>query len=192
MNLANNAEITKLIRDWREGDAKAGDALLRDIYPVFRAIALKQLRASGNHTLRPTELANDALMQLRDQSGLVIEDRHHFYAIAARAIRFCVIDHQRQRGRAKRGGGLMIESMENLTGEAAETRELFPWMDLERALQKLDEAEPAHVRFVELRFFMGMNLEEASDSLGISRASGVRMWRFARAFLMDYLGAQYI
>jgi RNA polymerase sigma factor (TIGR02999 family) len=190
--MGKNAELTQLIHRWRSGDRVAGDALLREIYPVFRAIAYKQLGSNRAGALRPTELANDAFMQLRDKTGLVVQDRAHFFAIAARAIRFSIIDYIRACGAEKRGAAIQVESLENLTSDSAGEQSEFPWLDLERAMAALEQAEPKQVELIELRYFMGLSIDDAAQAIGVSAATAIRMWRFARAFLADYLGPQYV
>jgi RNA polymerase sigma factor (TIGR02999 family) len=183
--------VTQLIHRWRSGDRAAGDALLREIYPVFRAIAYKQLGSNHAGALRPTELANDAFMQLRDQTGLVIRDRDHFFAIAARAIRFSIVDYLRACSAEKRGAAIQVELLDNLTGDSVAAQNQFPWVDLERAMTALELAEPKQVELIELRYFMGLSIDDAAQTIGVSVPTAVRMWRFARAFLADYLGPQY-
>jgi RNA polymerase sigma factor (TIGR02999 family) len=182
--------VTTLLTQWRAGNNDAETALLNTVYPVIKAIAFKQLRQAGNFTLRPTELANDAFMQMRQQANLSVENSGHFYAIAARMIRYLIVDHIRERTAQKRGGNVEFIDLELAREQGSgDPLEKFDWLGLDTALGALEKIEPEHATLIELRYFMGMSIEQASETMSVSTATAGRMWRFARAFLAERLGA---
>jgi RNA polymerase sigma factor (TIGR02999 family) len=185
--------LTQLIHEWRGGSVSAEKQLFEAVYPAVKEIAARQLGRSASRTLRPTELVNDVLMTLREGAGSKINDTAHLYALSARMIRFLIVSHARQTQAEKRGGSIEFVAMENAVQDSIQAPdENLDWLGLDRALTKLSEQQPKHSELVELRYFAGMTVEEASVVMEISVPTAVRMWRFARAFLQTQLtqGAQ--
>lgn len=185
-------DITELLSRWRAGDQDIENALLREIYPVLRDLARARLRReSGALTLRATELANEAYLKLCQVRGTTWNNRGHFYAVAAKAIRNFVIDYVRTRDADKRGGGLPfvpLDALDERVGSEVISLDV-DWLAVHAALQELEAEDPASATVVELKFFSGMTNEEIADATGVSRATVVRQWRFARAWMATRLGA---
>jgi RNA polymerase sigma factor (TIGR02999 family) len=187
----NDKDITGLLLRWRKGDRIAEDALMQAVYPIMRDLARARLRrAPHDFTLRATELANEAYARI---SGVNVDwkDRAHFFAVAARAIRNVVVDHMRSQGAEKRGGDLPFVPLE-LAAEIAGDDEVdvrVDWLSVHEALSALELLDAGIARIVELKFFSGLTTDEIAESVQVSRATVVRDWRFARAWLADRLGA---
>ena len=183
-------DITALLAKWREGDRAAESELMNAVYPVLRDLAQARLRRCiGELTFSATELANEAYARLARADYLNFQDRTHFYAVAARAIRNFVVDHLRARGSEKRGGGLPFVGLEQVDIEGGE--DLIDlrtdWLAVHDALNKLEAIDKDCAQLVELKFFSGLTTEEIAEASGVSRATVVRNWRFAKAWLMDQL-----
>jgi len=158
------------------------------VYAELRTIAARHLGAERpGHTLQPTALVNEAYLRLR---GLDVpwHDRTHFYAIASRIMRRILVDHARARTAQKRGADaprvLLSETHQEEIQLSMDAEELI---DLDRALDELTAAEPRLAKLVELRFFSGLGIDEASSLLGCSPRTAKRDWAFARAWLLNRL-----
>lgn len=182
------------VTDWlvrlRDGDDAALDQLLPLVYGELRSLARSQLRAEDTgHTLGATALVHEAYMRLADREKLQPEDRRHFFAIAAQAMRRVLIDHARARKRKKRGSGRVALSLEDMAGflheDAAE--ELVA---LDQAVDELARANPRAARVVECRFFVGLTLDETAQTLGVSLKTVQRDWLLARAWLRKEVGRE--
>jgi RNA polymerase sigma factor (TIGR02999 family) len=188
--MSGELDITALLARWREGDREAENALMTAVYPLLRELAQMRLRRSGGDpTLSATELVNEAYARLARGDGVDYQNRAHFFAVAARAIRNFVIDYLRARGSEKRGGGLPFVELDRADGHQAE--ELIDlrtdWIAVHEALNRLEEIDRDCARMVELKFFSGLTTEEIALASGVSRATVVRNWRFAKAWLLDQL-----
>lgn len=186
-----DADITALLSRWNDGDAKAADALARAVYPLVRLIAQAQLNRSGSTpTLRATELAHEALIRLSQQTRVEWRNRSHYLAIVATVIRRVLIDHIRRRDAEKRGAMFRFLSIDDITDQAVPaTGRDDDWLLIDRALDDLAAIDQRQARLVELRFFMGMTIEEAAQALDCSVPTTTRTWRFARAWLASRLDA---
>jgi RNA polymerase sigma factor (TIGR02999 family) len=174
--------ITEQLRAWRAGDGAAYGALVPEVYAELRRIAGRLMREqNAAHTLQPTALANEAWLKLAGNHG-DWNDRVHFYAVAARAMRQILVDHARGLARDKRAGGARI-SLSLADGEllAADERLLL----LEAELGVLESSAPRAAQVTELHYFGGMNYEEIGAAVGISKATVDRELRFARAWLSE-------
>jgi RNA polymerase sigma factor (TIGR02999 family) len=182
--------ITDLLGRWKEGDRAVESELINAVYPVLREIARSQVRRQpGQFTLQATELANEAYAKLFKQRGADWKNRDHFYAIAAMVIRRVIIDHARLRGREKRGGGALFVTLDQLQEEQSPLiDDNFDWLALDAALTELARFDAVGARIVELKFFSGLTSEKIAEVEGSSRATVNRQWRFARAWLGNYLG----
>lgn len=187
----STGDITALLGRWRSGDRDAEAELMGLVYPVMRDIARARVnRMRSDFTLRATELANEAYTRLV-ASSVDWQSRGHFFAIAARAIRNVVIDHVRAQDAEKRGRDLPFVPLELAAEDAADGMiDLrVDWLSVHAALNELEILDSGISRVVELKFFSGLNTDEIAAAAGISRATVVRDWRFARAWLADRLGA---
>lgn len=164
---------------------------MQAVYPALRDIARARLRyAPADFTLRATELVHEAYSRLAN-SSVDWESRAHFFAIAACAIRNIVVDYQREQGAEKRGGNLPFVPLDLAAEEAAdgEVDLRVDWIAVHEALNELEGVDAQSARIVELKFFSGLTTDEIADAAAISRATVVREWRFARAWLAERLGA---
>jgi len=183
-------DITALLGRWRSGDRNAEADLMRVVYPIMRDLARARLRRMpSDFTLRATELANEAYTRLA-ASDVDWKDRAHFFAVAARAIRNVVVDHVRAQDAKKRGGDFPFVSLDladDVAGEDVIDLRV-DWLSVHTALTELEALDGGVSRVVELKFFSGLNTDEIAAAAGISRATVVRDWRFARAWLAERLG----
>lgn len=184
--------LTILLSRWREGDREVEKELFETIYPVLRSIARTRLqRMDAGVTLSATEVVNETYEKLLGSRRIEYNDRTHFFAMAARAIRHFLIDHLRTRGRDKRGGDLPFVRLDDLDpSEFAGDDNIdlrIDWLAVHAAISELDAVDPDCARLVELKFFSGLTTEEIAESCGISRATAVRSWRFAKSWLAQRL-----
>lgn len=183
-----SAEITADLVAWRGGDRGAFDRLFPLVYEELRILARRQIRrAPGERALGTTTLLHEAYLRLVDQTRVVVQDRRHFFALAARAMRHILVDEARRRDADKRGGGASAAPLDD-DAIAAPVGE--PGTDLvavDRALGRLETADPRLAKIVELRFFGGLSVEETAEALELSPRTVKRDWQKARAFLYHEL-----
>jgi len=187
-----NVDITALLARWQDGDHSADDELLRAVYPVLHEIAVARLRGMPQMTLRATELVHETYLRLARANALPYEARSHFFAVAATAVRHFIVDHLRKRASERRGGDLLFVALDDLgrdepTGGDIDLR--ADWLSLHEALEALEKVDPECARIVELKFFSGLTTDEIAAASNLSRATVVRYWRFAKAWLADRLEA---
>jgi RNA polymerase sigma-70 factor (ECF subfamily) len=174
-------DVTALLRAWSDGDREALDRLLPVVYRELHRQAERYMRAqSPGHTLQTTALVHEAYMRLAIRDNPEWNGRAHFFGVAAKAMRSILVDHARARGAAKRGGGAHAVTLSNL--EDTDGRDLDV-LDLNDALERLSGLDPRKASLVELRYFAGLSIEKAAESLGVSPATAKREWRLARAWL---------
>ncbi len=178
-------DVTAMLARWQAGDDAALDALLPQVYDEIRRLADRLLRRAGSWpTLQPTELANEVLLRFLG-SGANANDRLHFFALTARAMRNILVDRHRRRIATKRGSEATHVTLE--TDSAKLWQEPVDLMDLDRALERFSDVSPRAARIVELRFFTGLTNEEVAGVLDVSVATVTREWRAARLWLADAL-----
>lgn len=184
--MAAALNATMLLARYGAGDRSAADALLPLLYDELRRIASGQLsRERAGHTLQPTALVHEAWLRLVDDPARGVAGRRHFLSLAARVMRRVLVDHARERGAQKRGGGAARVTLDGAVA-LYEAREL-DLLALEEALERLAALDPELLRFVELRFFAGLTNEEVAEVEGCSLRHVERGWSTARAFLRDAL-----
>jgi RNA polymerase sigma factor (TIGR02999 family) len=177
--------ITGLLAQCRRGDAEAVSRLLPMIYEQLRAIARRQLSSQrSEHTLMPTELVHEAYLKLFDGAAPDSENRVHFFAIAARAMREILVDHERHRRAEKRHGGERITLSSIDPPDPSQSIDLLA---LDEALNGLADVDARKARVIELRAFAGLDFAEIAEVMGISRATLARDFRTARAWLYSAL-----
>lgn len=173
--------ITRLLRQRAAGDPGADDALLPLIYAELHALAEHHLRRERDgHSLSPTDLIHEAWLRLGGAGD--VDDRRQFFGLAARRMRQVLVDHARRRAADKRGGGAEPITLGSLDA-AAEFADTIDMLALEQALEELESFDARKARVVELRYFAGLEMNEIADVLAISRATALRDWDVARAFL---------
>jgi RNA polymerase sigma factor (TIGR02999 family) len=180
-------DVTLLLQAWSGGDKKALDRLAPLVYRELHQIAGRLMsRQRPNHTLQATALINEAYVRLVDVREAAWQDRAHFFALCARAMRQILVDHARARASEKRGGGQIALQLDEALA-AAPAREVN-LLELDGALKRLAEIDPRKNQVVELRFFGGLNLEETAEALKVSTKTVQRDWDLARAWLYGELG----
>jgi RNA polymerase sigma-70 factor, ECF subfamily len=174
-------DITHLLRRWKHGDHEAAEQLARALYDELRRTARHYMRQErGGHTLQTTALVNEAYLRL---AGVAMEyqDRTHFFAFAAQVMRRVLVDHARNRGYLKRGGGaLAIPLDEEAMALPDRTADIVA---LDDALSDLARRDPRKARVVELRFFGGLSVDETAVALSVSPQTVLRDWHLAKAWL---------
>ena len=181
-------EITELLAAARGGDRAAGERLYAAVYQQLRAQARRQLGRNprGGDTLSTTALVHEAYLRLAQPAAMAPQDRGHFFAIAATAMRQIAIDHARRRLARKRGAGVRPFTLDGLEpGRGARSEEILA---VDQALQRLEALDPRLGQLVELRFFAGLSMEQAAAALGVTDRTLRRDWRKACAFLGRELG----
>ena len=184
-----NPAITQLLRQVAAGEQEMLGELMPLVYDELRVIAHAQLRHERNgHTINTTALVHEAYLKLIDQQQVDWQNRSHFYAVAAQAMRRILVDYARRRTRQKRGGGArhvtIKEGLHVFSPEASEAL-----LALDESLQRLERINPRHGRVVECRYFGGLTLDETATALEISPATVSRDWQLARAWLKRDLAA---
>lgn len=178
---SNPALITALLRRWRGGDDAAATQLMPLVYAQLRAIARRQLAGErAAVSLVPTDLVHEAYLKLVQGRVPDSNDRTHFFAIAARAMRQVLVEHERQRRAIKRDGGERVTLSAASLPAPAHSVDLLA---LDEALQALEALDARKSRVVELRAFAGLEFDEIASVLNISRATLMRDFRAARAWL---------
>jgi RNA polymerase sigma-70 factor, ECF subfamily len=153
------------------------------VYAELRRIAGKQLRGErAGHTLCTTALVNEAWVELSKLNRIRWQNRAHFLALAAQAMRRVLIDYAVARLTQKRGGGLVLESLDGDALAVVQER-AEDLVVLDEALQRLHAVNEYHARIIECRFFGGMTVEETAEALEVSPATIKRDWVLARAWL---------
>src|SRR5262245_41903483 len=154
------------------------------VYNELRHMAARRLRGERDgHTLCTTALVHEAWLELRKLNRIRWQNRAHFLAAAAQAMRRILIDYAVARRRQKRGGGQPVESLDNGDALAMAQVRSDELIELDEALARLMTMNERQARIVECRFYGGMSVEETPDALNISPATVKRQWATARAWL---------
>jgi len=186
MTVERPRDISGLIAAWGDGDEHALRSLMPLVYPELRRIARRHMaRCRGGHTLESAALANEAYLKLLRAGGVHCESRVHFLALCSQIIRRILVDHARNRGYAKRGGGAVQIPLDE--GAVAAKSRQVDVLALDDALASLSEFDPRKGRVVELRYFGGLSVEETAEVLGISPETAKRDWKMAKAWLFAEL-----
>src|SRR5437773_9610461 len=178
--------VTELLVQWSHGDDAALAELTPLVYEELRRVAHHHLsRQRPSHTLQTTALVNEADLRLADQTNPRWQNRAHFFAVAARAMRQILVSYARGQRSQKRGGGaLKVELDEVAVVSPEESKEI---VDLHEALERLTTLDSRKAQVVELKYFGGLNYDEMAEELKISPVTVRRDWRFAKAWLYTEL-----
>jgi RNA polymerase sigma factor (TIGR02999 family) len=182
-------EVNRLLRDWGGGDQQALERLMPLIYNELRQLAHRCLyRERPGHTLQTTALVREAYLKLIDQRDARWQNRAHFFAIAAQAMRRILVDSARRHTAVKRGGPAENLSLEEAAHVSIEPDPIL--LPLDEALSRLAEMDGQQSRIVELRYFGGLTIEETAEVLGLSKDTVKNEWAMARAWLREALSEQ--
>jgi RNA polymerase sigma-70 factor (ECF subfamily) len=174
-------DVTALLQDWSAGDREAFDRLVPAVYSELRRIARRQLDGRNLVTIQPTALVHEAYIRLLGSKSVSWQDRAHFFAVAAQLMRRMLVDHFRAAFSQKRGGGAVAITLdESLAVNDLEQPNL---LDVDTALTELAELDPQQARIVELRFFVGLSIEETAEALRVSPATVKRDWVVAKSWI---------
>ena len=185
-----SSDVTRILSAIEQGDPSAAQQLLPLVYDELRKLAAAKLtHEKPGQTLEATVLVHEAYLRLVDVERVQHwNSRGHFFAAAAEAMRRILINRARDKGRLKRGGGRRRVELEHLAEPANAT--VDDLLDLNDALERLASLHPDCANLVKLRFFAGLTLDEAANTLGLARRSVDRQWAFAKAWLFDALGRE--
>lgn len=179
-------DITELLQTHRGSGAGALSQLVPLVYEDLRRIARAQMRRTARGASLDTgALVHEAYVKLVDQRRADWNDRRHFFAVAALAMRQIVVDHARHKGRRKRGGGEAPITL--LDAPDGKPQDLDQILAVDQALRRLEEVDARLVRVVECRYFAGLSEQETADALDMSVRTVQREWFKARAWLREQL-----
>ncbi len=183
------SEVTQILDAIERGEATTAEDLLPLVYEELRKLAASKMsREAAGHTLQATALVHEAWLRLAGARNQRWQNRAHFFAAAAEAMRRILIDRVRQKHAAKHGGGYQRMDVEAIDIPARADEDTLLWVN--DALDTLHREDARVAELVKLRFFTGLSVEEAALALGVTDRTARRYWRFARAWLHDELRRQ--
>jgi RNA polymerase sigma factor (TIGR02999 family) len=174
--------VTDLLVRWRGGDERALESLIPLVYAELRSLAHYYLRQERHdHTLQSTALVHEAYVRLVGHEPPALQNRSHFFGVAARLMREILVEYARNQRAAKRGGGAPAIALDEIENVAQ--RVDVDLLLLDDALTELARLDERQSRIVELRYFSGLSIDETAEVLGISSTTVSREWTTARAWL---------
>jgi RNA polymerase sigma factor (TIGR02999 family) len=181
-------EVTYILNHIEQGDPQAADKLLPLVYDELRRLAAQKLaHETPGQTLQATALVHEAYLRLVGAEGEQHwENRRHFFAAAAEAIRRILVDRARRKKRCKHGGNRQRVDLEDRDVPVPPPTDEI--LALDEALTRLGEEDPAAAQVVQLHFFAELSIEQIAEMLGVSRATAYRQWAYARAWLRCAMG----
>jgi RNA polymerase sigma factor (TIGR02999 family) len=183
-------DVTRILNSAGEAGAPGANELLSLVYEELRRLAAARMASeTPGQTLQPTALVHEAWLRLSRDKSRRWNDRTHFFAAAAESMRRILVDNARRKRAARRGGGRDRVEMPDLASAIVENEDKVIAVD--EALEKFARLDPDKAELVKLRYFVGMTLEQAAESLGISERTAKRHWAFARAWLHEEIKAQH-
>jgi RNA polymerase sigma factor (TIGR02999 family) len=175
-------QITQLLRAVGDGDSNAREELWRVVYAELRAIAQAHVaREARQAAIQPTTLVHEAFLRLSPPDGALFENRRHFFAAAAEAMRRICVDNARKRKQLKRGGGKVAVLLDHEPQFVA--LDPLEVLAVDEALGKLEQFAPRQARVVAMRYFGGLTCDETAEALELSARTVRNEWRLARAWL---------
>jgi RNA polymerase sigma factor (TIGR02999 family) len=179
-----STNVTELLINWRAGDQTALDKLMPLVYAEMRRLANHYMRRErAGHTLQTSALVNEAYLRLVDHKDMQWQNRAHFFAVAAQAMRRILVDHARGRGYLKRGGDAQQVSLGHAVIVPQKPQVETDIVALDNALDKMAEFDARKSRIIELRYFGGLSVEETAEVMELSPVTIKRVWSAARAWL---------
>jgi len=180
--MPERSDVTRLLHDAASGDSAAFDQLYEVVYDELVRLARSVRKGGAPETLNTTSLVHEAYFKLVDTPGkLQWNDRRHFFAVAARAMRQVLVNAARDRMAQKRGGGQIAVSIDDREFASVVAPEEF--LALHEAINRLESISKRQAKIIEYRFFAGLTVKETADALELSERTVKREWRFARAWL---------
>lgn len=178
------SDVTLILQRAEQGDPKAAAELLPLVYAELRRLAAHKMSAEMRaHTLQPTALVHEAWLRLAGNDGqMQFQNRSHFFGAAAEAMRRILIDRARRRVAAKRGAGAEQIDLDGID-IASPVQDHESLLALDDALEKFAAIDPRKADLVKLRYFVGLNYEEAAVALGIAVPTAKQWWSYSRAWL---------
>jgi RNA polymerase sigma factor (TIGR02999 family) len=182
-----SAEITTLLKAWRQGDQGALNRLTPLVYDHLRRLARRYVRKESPGRFDATALVHEAYVRLVDARVVDWGDRAHFFAVCARIMRRILVDAARARASTKRGGGMQrvdhssLVDLDKLPAHGTDRTAQICLLD--DALIALAQMDPRRAQVIELRFFGGLSVEETAEALDVSPQTVMRDWKLARAWL---------
>jgi RNA polymerase sigma factor (TIGR02999 family) len=183
------SEVTEILREIRGGNQQCAEQLLTVVYGELKRIAVQKMAGEApGHTLQPTALVHEAWIRLVGEGDPHFENRAHFFAAAAEGMRRILVDSARRRHAAKRGSGVAHDELreEHLVQEMP-PEELLA---VDETLDLLAKEDPMAASLVKYRYFVGMSMGEAAETLGIPLRSAERLWTYARAWLRRQINGE--
>lgn len=175
-------EVTRILGAIQRGDDRDANELLPLVYDQLRRQAQRHMASErSDHTLQATALVHEAYLRLVGDRRIPWQNRAHFYAAAAEAMRRILLDHAKALGRDKRGGGRKRVPLS--VADVAESWNFEETLSLDEALRRLVDRDPNIGRVVELRFFTGLSIQDTAEALGVSKVTVKRRWEFGRTWL---------
>ena len=175
-------QVSELLVRWRGGDNEALGSLIPLVYAELRKLARGYLRRERpNHSLQSAALVHEAYVRLAGKSSPDLQNRTHFFAVAARLMREILVEHARSRGAVKRGAAVANISLDEAL--CIPQQSSVDVLLLDAALTRLAQLDERQCRIVELRFFAGLSIDETSEALAVSAATVSRDWTTARLWL---------
>ena len=169
-------------------DPAALNRLLPEVYDELKRLAARQMRDQRkDHTLQPTALVHEVYLRLADEGQTSWKGRTHFLAVSARAMRQILVDHARARAADKRGGGAFRVTLSQAGAAEAQQFDLLAFDD---ALSRLEALDAQQARIVELRYLVGLSVEEVAEAIGVSPRTVKRDAAMAKAWLFRELSVQ--
>ena len=184
------SDVTRILSQIESGDPAASEQLLPLVYEELRKLAAAKLaQEKPGQTLQATALVHEAYLRLVDVAkSQHWNSRGHFFAAAAEAMRRILVDQARRRKAAKRGGEAQREELhESAIAAGRPTEELLA---VDELLDCLAEIDPTAANLVKLRFFVGLNMSEVAEALGISVRTAHDIWAYARTWLRQKIAAE--
>ena len=179
---ADSSTVTQLLEQIQRGEKGATDRLLPLVYDELRKLAAAKLaNEKPGQTLQPTALVHEAFLRLVGNQPPQFDGCGHFFAAAAEAMRRILIEGARSKGRQNRGGGRQHINIDAVDVAVQTTPDQL--LAIDEALEKLQREDPAVYELVKLRYFAGLNIEQAASILGVSTPTAYRYWNYARAWL---------
>jgi len=180
------SEVTRILDAVRLGEEKAAEGLLTLVYGELRQLAAARMaKEQPGQTLQPTALVHEAWLRLGADQQPQWQNRAHFFAAAAEAMRRILVDKARQKRRFKHGGGQVRLDFSQIDVAIASDDETV--LAVSDALEKLASRDPQGAELVRLRFFAGLSSAEAGEVLGLPERTAKRSWAYARAWLHEEL-----